>query len=291
MIIDGKQIAEKIQQEIKQTIDRHSSSRPPCLAVLIIGKNPASLIYVNRKTAACHSVGISSIKKELPDTIQEEELLAEIDQLNQDPSVDGILVQLPLPSHINLQRITHRILPEKDIDGFHPLNVGKMLIGEKDGFLPCTPLGIRTLLEYSAIETIGKHIVIVGRSNIVGKPAAALFMQNHPYGNATVTVVHSHTRHLPQICQLADILIAAIGKPEFLTADMIKEGAVVIDVGINKIEDITAKKGYRIVGDVDFNQVAPKASFITPVPGGVGPMTIAMLLYNTLLSYQRRHHL
>lgn len=288
MIIDGKKIADEIQQEIKESIESIKTGSP-CLAVIIVGKNPASLIYIERKTKACESVGIRSIKKELPETISEKELLAEIDLLNQDPSVDGILVQLPLPEQMNPHRITYHIHPDKDVDGFHPFNVGKMLIGEKDGFLPCTPLGIRVLLERSKIETQGKHIVVLGRSNIVGKPAAALLMQNTPSGNATVTIAHSYTRNLKEITLLADILVAAIGKPHFITADMVKEGAVVIDVGTNKVDDPSAKKGYRIVGDVDFANVAPKCSFITPVPGGVGPMTIAMLLQNTLLSYQRKH--
>lgn len=287
MIIDGKQIADEIQNEIKVKINTYPT-RPPCLAVIIVGNNPASIIYIGRKTLACQSVGIESIRLALPDSITEEELIREIELLNSNDTVDGILVQLPLPLHINPHRITYHISPDKDVDGFHPFNVGKMLIGEKDGFLPCTPLGIRVLLERSQIETKGKHIVVLGRSNIVGKPAAALLMQNTPTGNATVTIAHSYTQNLKEMCLSADILVLAIGKSRFLTADMVKEGAVVIDVGTNKIDDPTAKKGYRIVGDVDFKNVGPKCSFITPVPGGVGPMTIAMLLHNTLLSYQRR---
>lgn len=289
MIIDGKKIADGIQNEIKETV-LSLKTRPPCLAVIIAGSNPASLIYINRKTQACANVGIKSIKKLLPETVTEQELIDEINLLNEDPTVDGILVQLPLPLHINPHRITYQVHPDKDVDGFHPFNVGKMLIGEKDGFLPCTPLGIRVLLERSSIETQGSHIVVLGRSNIVGKPAAALLMQNTPSGgNATVTIAHSYTRDLKEICLTADILIAAIGNPRFVKKEMVKEGAVVIDVGTNKVSDSEAKKGYRIVGDVDFDNVAPKCSFITPVPGGVGPMTIAMLLQNTLLSHQRKH--
>ncbi len=290
MIINGKQIADEIQKEIKEKINTYST-RPPCLAVIIVGNNPASIIYIGRKTLACQSVGIESIRITLPDSITEEELIHEIDLLNNNENVDGILVQLPLPLHINPHRITYHITPDKDVDGFHPFNVGKMLIGEKDGFLPCTPLGIRVLLERSLIETKGKHIVVLGRSNIVGKPAAALLMQNTPSGNATVTITHSYTQNLKEICLSGDILVVAIGKPGFLKADMVKKGAVVIDVGTNKIDDPAAKKGYRIVGDVDFKNVEPKCSYITPVPGGVGPMTIAMLLHNTLLSYQRKHSL
>lgn len=287
MLIEGKKVAHEIQSKIQETIQSYQS-RPPCLAVLLVGSNPASIVYTNHKSKACQAVGIVSLKKELPDTILEAELIQEIQQLNQDASIDGILVQLPLPSHINPNNITFCIDPQKDVDGFHPFNVGKMLMGEEDGFLPCTPLGIRTLLEYYNIETKGKHVVVLGRSNIVGKPTAALLMQNHPFGNATVTIAHSHTQNLRSICLSADILIVAIGKPRFLTADMIKEGAVVIDVGINQIQDSNTKTGIRLVGDVDFQNVQPKCAYITPVPGGVGPMTIAMLLKNTLVSYQKR---
>ncbi len=287
MIIDGKKIAATIQQEIKESV-QNLSARPPCLAVVIIGDHPASQIYVNRKTQACESVGMRSLKIELPATFSESELLSEVERLNQDPAIDGILVQLPLPAHINPNRITYHISPEKDVDGFHPFNVGKMLIGELDGFLPCTPLGIKTLLERSSIDISGKHALIIGRSNIVGKPMAALLMQATPGGNATVTVAHRHTTDLKSLSLLADIIIVAIGQPKFITADMVKEGAIVIDVGINKVVDASKKSGYQIVGDVDFEHVAPKCSFITPVPGGIGPMTIAMLLHNTFLSYRQR---
>lgn len=287
MIIDGKKIAEEIQQEIKEKISR-LTTRAPCLAVVLVGKHPPSQIYVNRKTQACQIAGIRSIKHELPESIAEEVLLAKVKELNDDPNVDGILVQLPLPHHINPTRITHFISPEKDVDGFNPYNIGKVLIGETDGFLPCTPLGIKVLIERYAIDISGRHALVIGRSNIVGKPMAALLMQGTPGGNATVTVAHRYSNDLKKFCLLADIIIVAIGQPKLITADMVKEGAVVIDVGINKIEDLSKKNGYQIVGDVDFANVAPKCSFITPVPGGVGPMTIAMLLHNTLLSYQKR---
>lgn len=287
MIIDGKKVADEIQQEIKKTIER-MAGRPPCLAVILVGDHPPSQIYVTRKTQACDAVGIRSVKYALAPSISEEALIGKIEELNHDSSVDGILVQLPLPSHMNPLRITHCISPEKDVDGFHPYNVGKMLIGDMNGFLPCTPLGIKVLMERCGIEMTGKHALVIGRSNIVGKPMAAMLMQGIPGGNATVTIAHRYSNDLKMFCQLADVIIVAIGQPKFITADMVKEGAVVIDVGINKIEDPTKKNGYQIVGDVDFKNVAPKCAFITPVPGGVGPMTIAMLLRNTLLSYQQK---
>lgn len=288
MIIDGKKIADEIQQEIKEKI-QGLKTPPPRLAVVLVGTHPPSQIYVNRKTEACKAVGIHSIKCALPETISEEELLAKVKELNEDPHVDGILVQLPLPAHINPTRVTHLINPQKDVDGFNPYNVGKVLIGETDGFLPCTPLGIKVLIERYSIDISGRHALVIGRSNIVGKPMASLLMQGTPGGNATVTVAHRYSADLKKFCLLADIIIVAIGQPKFITADMVKEGAIVIDVGINKIDDPSKKSGYQIVGDVDFANVAPKCSFITPVPGGVGPMTIAMLLHNTLLSYQLRH--
>ncbi|NGX43827.1 MAG: Bifunctional protein FolD protein [Chlamydiae bacterium] len=287
MIIDGKKIAEEIHGEIKEAI-AHIVGRPPCLAVILVGEHPASKIYVSRKTRSCEEVGILSIKKVLPETVSEEELILEIQQFNANPEVDGILVQLPLPKHIHPSLIASLIDPQKDVDGFHPINVGKMLLGETDGFLPCTPMGIRELFLRSNIDVTGKHAVLIGRSNIVGKPMAALLMQKAPGGNATVTITHQHTKNLKEISRMADIIIAAIGKAKFVTADMVKEGAIVIDVGINKIEDPTAKSGSRLVGDVDFDQVKDKCSLITPVPGGVGPMTIAMLLQNTLQSYRQR---
>ncbi len=289
MILDGKKIADEIQQEIRETI-KHYKGRQPCLAVILIGHHAPSQIYVNRKTQACETVGIQSIKRELPATITEKELLEEVESFNLNPLVDGILVQLPLPTHINPTHVTRAINPAKDVDGFHPLNVGKMLIGETDGFIPCTPLGIKVLLERCSINMVGKHALVIGRSNIVGKPMAALLMQSTPGGNATVTIAHRYSTNLKALCLLADVMIVAIGQPKFITVDMVKEGAILIDVGINQIPDPTRKSGYQIVGDVDFKNVQSKCAYITPVPGGVGPMTIAMLLYNTLMSYRHKHH-
>lgn len=287
MIIDGKKIADEIQQEIKERIQQ-LKGRAPCLAVILVGDHPPSQIYVARKGQACEAVGIRFLKYTFPPTVSEEELINKVNDLNQDPEVDGILVQLPLPPHMNPLLITHHINPDKDIDGFHPYNVGKMLIGDMEGFLPCTPLGIKVLMERSGIEMTGKHALVIGRSNIVGKPMAAMLMQGIPGGNATVTIAHRYSVDLKKFCLLADVIIVAIGQPNFITADMVKEGSIVIDVGINKIDDPTKKSGYQIVGDVDFKAVSPKCSYITPVPGGVGPMTIAMLLRNTLLSYSSR---
>ncbi|MGA8164707.1 MAG: bifunctional methylenetetrahydrofolate dehydrogenase/methenyltetrahydrofolate cyclohydrolase FolD [Waddliaceae bacterium] len=287
MIIDGKKVAQDIQQEIKEFVNT-CRGRQPCLAVILVGEDPPSKIYIRRKTQACEESGIRSIKIELPPETGEKKLLATIHSLNSDPKVDGILVQLPLPKHINPSAITSAIDPNKDVDGFHPINVGKMLLGESDGFLPCTPLGIRTLLERYEVKVRGQHAVIIGRSNIVGKPMSALLMQDNDAANATVTVTHRQTKNLKELCKIGDLIIVAIGKPKLVTADMIKEGAIVIDVGISQIPDKTAKGGFRIVGDVDFNNVKDKCSLITPVPGGVGPMTIAMLLQNTVQSYLRR---
>ena len=286
MIIDGKIIANQIQEALKKEI-RHTATRPPCLAALLVGNHLPSQIYVKRKIEACAFTGIHSRKQEFPVSISEADLLDEITLLNRDPNVDGILVQFPLPPHIHSITVTHHIHPKKDVDGFHPENMGKLLLGDVSGFIPCTPLGIKILLEHSAIDIMGKHVLIVGRSNIVGKPLAVLLMQKHPGGNATVTVAHSHTKNLKSLCQTADILIAAVGQAQFITADMVKEGGIVIDVGINRLADSTSARGYRMVGDVDFERVAPKCAAITPVPGGVGPMTIAMLLHNTWLSYRR----
>jgi methylenetetrahydrofolate dehydrogenase (NADP+)/methenyltetrahydrofolate cyclohydrolase len=281
MIIDGAAIASAIQKNIAHAIGR-LTHRPPGLAFVMVGENPASRTYIRMKKKECAAVGILSIDIELPETVSEETLQREIDKLNRDPAIDGILIQLPLPDHLATFRILSAVDPKKDVDGFHPINAGKMLMGEQDGFLPCTPLGIHVLLTQSLIPVHGKHVVIVGRSNIVGKPLAAILMQKAPHCNATVTVAHSMSENLSTLCQSADILVAAIGKPKFITAPMVKEGAVVIDVGINRV-------GHgQIIGDVDFENVSPKASHITPVPKGVGPMTIAMLLSNTLLSYQRK---
>lgn len=284
IVIDGTAIAEKIQANLAHTI-REISGRPPGLAFVLVGDNAASRTYIRMKKKNCSKIGIVSIDKEFSASISEAQLLEEIAQLNRDPTVDGILVQLPLPSHILPQKIMEAVDPRKDVDGFHPLNIGKMFLGETDGFLPCTPQGIIVLLSESQIPVSGKHVVIVGRSNIVGKPLAALLMQKAPSCNATVTVAHSLTKNLKEICLSADILVAAIGSPRFITKEMVKEGAVVVDVGVNRVVD---KSGSSLVGDVDFDQVAPRSSYITPVPGGVGPMTIAMLLSNTLLAYKKR---
>ena len=254
----------------------------PGLTVVLVGENPASQVYVRMKGKACEEAGMRSGTIRLPETTPEAELLALIDKLNADPCVHGVLVQLPLPKQISTNRVLHRILPRKDVDGFHPENVGKVAAGDLTGFRPATPYGVQQLLVKSGIETKGAHAVIVGRSNIVGRPMASLLLQDGPGGNATVTVCHSRTRDLPSVTRLADILIVAMGKPRFVTADMIRPGAVVIDVGVNRVDDPAVKKGYRLVGDVDFEPAAAIASAITPVPGGVGPMTITMLLYNTV---------
>ncbi len=282
-LIDGTATAKKIQDQIAHAISH--LSRKPGLAFILVGEDPASQTYIRMKKKRCEEVGIVSFDCVLPSTITENQLLGEIDKYNQNPAVDGILVQLPLPFHINAMNVMMAVDPDKDVDGFHPVNVGKMLLGENSGFLPCTPHGVQVLLTHAQIPILGKHVVIVGRSNIVGKPLAAILMQKAPHGNATVTVAHSMTENLKEICRSADILVAAMGHPRFIKADMVKKGAVVVDVGINRI-----KEGGKdcIVGDVDFNAVAPLCSHITPVPGGVGPMTIAILLSNTLLSYQRR---
>ncbi|MDE3055145.1 MAG: bifunctional methylenetetrahydrofolate dehydrogenase/methenyltetrahydrofolate cyclohydrolase FolD [Verrucomicrobiota bacterium] len=279
-LIDGKAIAATIHEEVRQEIKR-IGGRGPSLAFLLVGDNPASESYVRAKKRACALTGITSILRTFPSSLKEMDLLAEIERLACDPSVDGVLVQLPLPPYIDETRIMCALDPEKDVDGFHPLNMGKLMRGIEGGFIPCTPLGIRELLLRSNIEISGKHALIIGRSNIVGKPLAALLMQKREGGNATVTVAHSHSQNLSSIARSADLLIAAVGKKGFVTAEMVKKGAVVIDVGIHHSSE-------GICGDVDFAGVAPLASHITPVPGGVGPMTIAMLLKNTLLSYKRR---
>lgn len=284
-LIDGKAIAQVIQEKIAGSISA-LSHRKPGLAFVLVGNDPGSEAYIRMKKKRCREVGISSFDCELPASISEQRLLEEIEKLNHNPDVDGILVQLPLPDHINAMNIVSAVDPSKDVDGFHPLNVGKMLIGENDGFLPCTPHGVQVMLTHAQIPIHGKHVVIVGRSNIVGKPLAAILMQKAPHCNATVTVVHSQSENLKEICRSADILVAAMGNPHFIKKEMVREGAVVIDVGINRIATPEGKQ--IIVGDVDFQEVAPLCSHITPVPGGVGPMTIAILLSNTLLSYQRR---
>ena len=285
MLLDGKQAAAQIEERIASSIKK-LKHRPPGLAFILVGEHPASRIYIEAKKKKCKAVGIQSFDCELSTHCTEEELLKNIQELNRNPEVDGILVQLPLPPQISVHRALSAIDPKKDVDGFHPTNIGKLLLGETDGFIPATPLGIQLLLTHYQIPLLGQHIVIVGRSNIVGKPLAALLMQKAPHCNATVTVAHSMTQNLPSLCKTADILIAAVGHPKFITPAMVHPGAVVVDVGINRVQN--AKKEAHIVGDVDFDAVSPLTSHITPVPGGIGPMTIAALLSNTILSYERR---
>jgi methylenetetrahydrofolate dehydrogenase (NADP+)/methenyltetrahydrofolate cyclohydrolase len=282
-ILDGAAIAKEIRAEIaREVAGLAQRGIKPGLAVVIVGDDPASQIYVKSKGLACQEVGMLSETVRLPAETTEAELLSVVDRLNDDPSIHGFITQLPLPRHINSDAVLNRISPAKDVDGFHPSNVGKVLVGDPHAFRPATPYGVQQMLVRSGIETKGAHAVIVGRSNIVGKPMASLLMQDTPGGNATVTVCHSRSRDLPALTKQADILVVAIGKPAFITRDMVKTGAVVVDVGINRITDPSHPKGYRIEGDVDYGPVADIASAITPVPGGVGKMTIAMLLMNTL---------
>ncbi|MBE6516806.1 MAG: bifunctional methylenetetrahydrofolate dehydrogenase/methenyltetrahydrofolate cyclohydrolase FolD [Thermoplasmata archaeon] len=279
-IISGPEVAGQIYDELRVRIEKlKSEGVMPGLAVILVGDDPASQVYVRNKGRKCEELGMRSETIVLPAETSEEELLSRIDALNKDPAIHGFLVQLPLPKHIDEDKVIQAIDPNKDVDGFHPVNVGNMLIG-KPGFLPATPAGVQQMLVRSGIETAGKHVVVVGRSNIVGKPMASLMVQRG--ADATVTVVHSRTKDLASITRQADILIVAIGKARFITADMVKDGAVVIDVGTNRIEDPTHPKGSRLVGDVDFDEVSKKVSAITPVPGGVGPMTICMLMANTV---------
>lgn len=285
-LLDGKHIAATIREELKQQISDllAKGQRAPKLGIVIVGHNPASETYVSNKIKACAQVGIEAEKIAFEDTITEEKLLAVVDKLNRSTDLDGFIVQLPLPPHISESAITSAIDYHKDVDGLTPENVGRAAKG-----LPCivsaTPRGIRELLARYDIPTEGKHIVVIGRSNIVGKPMATLLMQKHERGNATVTLCHSHTTNLKQICLTADIIIVAVGHPGLLTEEMVPQGATVIDVGITRVEDLADPKGYRIAGDVDFEKVAPKCAYITPVPGGVGPMTIVSLLQNTLQAY------
>lgn len=283
-IIDGKAIAETINSETAMSVAdlARSHSLQPGLAVVLVGEDPASKVYVNMKVKKCHDLGIYSEKHLLDKNASMAEVLELIEKLNNDPAINGILVQSPPPPQIDEDTVVAAIRPDKDVDCFHAENVGKMLIGKDDGFFPCTPHGIMVLLERSGVDPCGKHAVIIGRSNIVGKPMMALLMQKAAGANATVTVVHSRTPDIALYTRQGDIVIAAIGKPEFVTADMVKDGATVIDVGINRVDDPTAKRGYRLVGDVNFAEVSKKAALITPVPGGVGPMTIAMLLHNAV---------
>ena len=285
IIIDGKQVAADIRAEVAQKVAAlKKNGKNACLAVILVGENPASVSYVTGKQKALAEVGMQDRSVHLPENTTEQDLLKLIDQLNNDDTVHGILVQLPLPKHINEDKVIMAISPEKDVDGFHPVNVGNMMIG-RPGFLPCTPHGIIVLLQRMGIETSGKHAVVIGRSNIVGKPVSVLLAQKSV--NCTVTLCHTGTKNLPEVTKQADIVVVASGHPHTLTGDMIKEGAVVIDVGVNRIPDSSKKSGFRLVGDCDFDDLKEKASFITPVPGGVGPMTIAMLMVNTLESAEK----
>lgn len=282
-LINGKKIAEEIKIEVKQQAQAlfTETGVVPGLAFILVGENPASQVYVKMKGKACEELGFFSVTLKLPTETTEDELIEKIYNLNSDPKIHGILVQLPLPSHIDEQRILQAIDPIKDVDGFHPINVGKLVIG-LETYPPCTPAGIQELLKRSGINPSGKHVVILGRSNIVGKPIANILLQKKEWANATVTVCHTGTRDISYFTKQADILIVAMGKPEFVKGDMIKPGTTVIDVGINRIEDPSSEKGYKIVGDVHFESAYEVAGAITPVPGGVGPMTIAMLMKNTL---------
>ncbi len=288
--IDGKQLALDIQTELKAQVEAWTKTgkRAPHLVAVLVGDNPASASYVRNKMRACERTGIQSTLLAKEATISQEELLQVIQELNQDAGVDGFIVQLPLPDHIDEHAVTLAIDPSKDVDGFHPTNIGLMAQG-KAQYIPATPLGMLTMLERYNIETSGKHCVVLGRSNIVGTPMSLLLSRKAPVGNCTVTLTHSRTANIKEEVQRADIVVAAIGRANYVTADMVKEGAVVLDVGINSVEDASRKRGYRLVGDVDYEQVAPKASFITPVPGGVGPMTVTALLMNTLKGYEQNY--
>ena len=285
-IIDGKAIAAQVRGEVAEKVSTlKAKGITPCLAVILVGENPASVSYVTGKQKALAEVGMADRSLHLPESTTEEELLKIIDNLNKDTAVHGILVQLPLPEHINEEKVLLAIDPEKDVDGFHPMNVGNLVIGKK-AFLPCTPHGIIVLLEKMGIETSGKHAVVIGRSNIVGKPVSLLLARKET--NCTVTICHTGTKNMAEMTRQADILIAATGRPHTVTKDMVKPGAVVIDVGVNRIPDDTKKSGFRLTGDCDYADLLETASFITPVPGGVGPMTIAMLIFNTLESAENR---
>ena len=282
-LIDGVAIARAVREDVARDAARLTARGiRPGLAVVLVGDDPASAVYVRSKGKATEEAGMHGVTIRLLAETTQDELLRQVDALNADPAIHGILVQSPLPKHINYQSIVWRLKPEKDVDGFHPVNVGKLLIGDRDGFAPCTPAGVQEMLVRTGVETKGAEVVIIGRSTIVGKPMASLLIQDAPGGNATVTICHSKTRDLERHTRCADILIVAAGRPKFVTGEMVKPGAVVIDVGINRVADERAKNGYILVGDIDFAEVREVASKVTPVPGGVGPMTIAMLLKNTV---------
>lgn len=290
ILLDGKKTASELKKEIAQKVTelKNTGKKTPHLAAILVGTDGASMTYVNSKVKNCEQVGFNSTLIELPEETTQEKLLQEITNLNNNKDIDGFIVQLPLPKHINEQEVLMAVNPDKDVDGFHPTNVGKMTL-ELPCFLPATPFGILELLERYHIKTEGKHAVVIGRSNIVGRPMSILMSQKRTVGNATVTIVHSKTKNISAITKQADIVIVALGVPNFLTGDMVKEGVTVIDVGITRVKDNTKKAGYHLVGDVDFASVSKKSAYITPVPGGVGPMTIAMLMKNTLLACQRNN--
>ena len=289
ILLDGKATSNQIKEEIAIEVQELTANgiRAPHLAAILVGNNGASLTYVNAKVKACAKAGFESTLVTLPVDISEDDLLNEIEKLNTNPEIDGFIVQLPLPKHIDEQKVIMAVNPDKDVDGFHPTNVGKMALNLPT-FLPATPFGILELLERYKVDTSGKHVVVIGRSHIVGSPMSILMSQKRAAGNATVTITHSRTKNLKEITLQADIVVAALGIPEFLTADMVKDGVTIIDVGITRITDESKKNGFRLAGDVHFESVSKKSSFITPVPGGVGPMTIAMLMKNTLLAAKRR---
>lgn len=290
-ILNGKEAAQAIKDSLKMKVAQLAAqgNEVPHLAAILVGNNGASETYVAAKVKACEEVGFKSTLIRADENITEFKLLETIRQLNSDPDVDGILVQLPLPKHISEEEVINTIDPAKDVDGFHPSNVGRMVLGQST-FIPATPYGIMLLLEHYKVETKGKHAVVIGRSHIVGRPMSILLSGNGNPGNCTVTICHSHTHNLKELCQSADIIVAALGRPEFVTADMVKEGAVVIDVGITRVADPSKKSGFKLKGDVHYEEVAPKCSFITPVPGGVGPMTIAALMKNTFKSCAQKHY-
>lgn len=288
-LLDGKTVSNHFKQRIADEVSEMVSNghRPPHLVAILVGEDGGSKTYVEAKEKACNLVGFTGTILRYPDSITQDELIAKVEEINNDTEIDGLIVQLPLPNHIDENLVTQTILPEKDVDGFHDINMGKLAKGDNSGYISATPLGITMLLDYYNIETSGKHAVVVGRSNIVGRPMSILLSNSNKTGNATVTVCHSRTKNLKEVCLQADIIVAAVGIPGFVKGDMIKEGAVVIDVGTTRVDDNTKKAGWRLCGDVDFDTASEKASFITPVPGGVGPMTITGLLNNTLKARKR----
>lgn len=284
-LIDGKQIASDIVDELTREVATIEGEKP-CIAFIRVGEDPASVSYVRGKNRTAEKIGIRPLLFTFDEDVSQEELFAKVDELNGNPSVNGILIQSPLPKHLNEQAAFNRIDPDKDVDGFHVVNAGRVVQEDAAGFVSCTPAGIIEICRREGISLEGKHVVVLGRSLIVGKTFSLLAMQKHPYANATVTICHSRTQNLADITQQADVLVAAIGSPEMVTADMVREGAVIIDVGINRVDDASKKRGYKLVGDVNFDEVSPRASKITPVPGGVGPMTVAMLMQNTLKAFK-----